>query len=194
MQSHPSPKILAVVYTDGIAADKFIAEWGYSLRSAGLAVAGLVQLNSFVRDLVKCDIAVEELFSATILQLSEDRGREARGCRLDRSVLTEAAALLMNALEEKLDILILNKFGKVEAEGAGLRDVLAKAVELGVPIVVGVPFRNLDQWRIFAGDMAEECSVDRAYVQRWLLSRNILLEREQQVGSASIGNSGSVVA
>ncbi len=139
--------ILAVVYSDGLAADKFLAEWGYALRSSGLSVAGLVQLNTFERSPGKCDMDVEELFSGTVLQLSEDRGQQARGCRLDHSILAEAAALLDKALDEKPDVLVLNKFGKVEAEGGGLRDVLAKAVELDVPIVVGVPFRNIDQWR-----------------------------------------------
>lgn len=178
MTTLPTP-ILAVVYTDGIAADRFLAEFGYSLRSSGLNVAGLVQFNSFVRDSVKCDMAVEELFSGTVLQLSEDRGPQARGCRLDRAVLVEAAALLLAALNEKPDIMILNKFGKTEAEGAGLRDVLARAFEEGVPVVVGVPFRNLDQWRIFAGDLAQECRADRAEVQRWLVARYIRPQDEK---------------
>lgn len=179
--------ILAVVYTDGLAADKYLAGWGYALRTAGLSVAGLVQLNTFERDPGKCDMAVEELFSGTILQLSEDRGKEAHGCRLDRSILTQAAGLLLGALEQRPDILVLNKFGKVEAEGEGLRDALAKAVEMGVPIVVGVPFRNLDQWRIFAGDMAEECPVDSAELQRWLQARGLLPGYRGQTGDVSPG-------
>ena len=174
--------ILAVVYTDGIATDRFLADLGYSLRSEGLRIAGLIQLNSFVRDPVKCDMAVEELFSGKVLQLSEDRGANARGCRLDRSVLAEAAALLLAALDERPDILILNKFGKTEAEGAGLRDVLALAVERAVPVVVGVPFRNLDQWRVFAGDLAQECAADLVQLRRWLSSRN-LTEFGQRTGA-----------
>jgi len=166
---------------DGLAADKFLAGWGYALRAAGLTVAGLVQLNTFERDPGKCDMAVEELFSGTVLQLSEDRGKEASGCRLDRSILTEAAGLLLTALEEKPDILVLNKFGKVEAEGEGLRDALAKAVELGVPIVVGVPYRNLDQWRLFAGDLAEECAVDSPQIRNWLMARDLLPDQERRV-------------
>jgi hypothetical protein len=187
-----SSNILAVVYTDGLAADKFLAGWGYALRAAGLSVAGLVQLNTFERDPGKCDMAVEELFSGTVLQLSEDRGKESSGCRLDRGILTEAAGLLLSALEDKPDILVLNKFGKVEAEGEGLRDALAKAVELGVPIVVGVPFRNIDQWRIFAGDMAEECPVDPAYVRSWLEARELLPAHERPAGQA-LGNSPTTV-
>lgn len=180
-----SSNILAVVYTDGLAADKFLAGWGYALRAGGLSVAGLVQLNTFERDPGKCDMAVEELFSGAVLQLSEDRGKEAKGCRLDRGILAEAAGLLLAALEEKPDIVVLNKFGKVEAEGEGLRDALAKAVELDVPIVVGVPFRNLDQWRLFAGDLAEECPVDSPKIKQWLAARDLLPEDDRLAGDAA---------
>lgn len=169
-----SPRsILAVVYADGFAADRLLAAFGYRLRDNGLAVAGLVQRNLFVRDRIKCDMEVEELASGAVLQLSEDRGPGARGCRLDRGALSEAAALLMRALDRKLDVLVLNKFGKVEAEGRGLRDAIAAAAALGVPMLVGVPFRNLDQWRAFAGDLAEECSSDRAPIERWLSRQGI---------------------
>lgn len=181
-----SSNILAVVYTDGLAADKFLAGWGYALRAGGLSVAGLVQLNTFERDPGKCDMAVEELFSGAVLQLSEDRGKEAKGCRLDRGILAEAAGLLLAALEEKPDIVVLNKFGKVEAEGEGLRDALAKAVELDVPIVVGVPFRNLDQWRLFAGDLAEECPVDSPKVRQWLAARDLLPDGERLAGETAV--------
>jgi nucleoside-triphosphatase THEP1 len=162
---HP---ILALAYSDGLEADRHLSEVGYRLRAEGIKVAGLVQLNTFVRDRTKCDMAVEELFSGTILQLSEDRGRDARGCRLDRSVLADAASLLLKALESKPDILVLNKFGKVEAEGGGLRDVLAAALDLGIPVLVGVPFRNIDQWRAFAGDMAQECQLGSCAIKSWL--------------------------
>jgi hypothetical protein len=161
-------QIMAVIYRDGIVADRFLADLGYSLRAAGFAVAGLVQLNSFERDPRKCDMAVEELFSSTVLQLSEDRGRDSSGCRLDRSKLSEAAGLLVGALKLKPDLLVLNKFGKIEAEGDGLRDVIALAVDVNVPVVVGVPFRNLDQWRVFAGDLAAECPVGSPDLQIWL--------------------------
>jgi nucleoside-triphosphatase THEP1 len=184
MKPQMPSNILAVVYSDGLAADKFIAGWGYALRSAGLTVAGLVQHNSFVRNPAKCDMEVEELYSGTVLQLSEDRGPEAQGCRLDRAILAEAAALLDKALDDKPDVMVLNKFGKTEAEGAGLRDVLAKAVDCDVPIVVGVPFRNIDQWRIFAGDMAEECQVDPSCVRRWLEARDLLPEQQWSPGVA----------
>lgn len=165
--------ILAVTYSDGIAADQFLADLGYGLRSADVPVAGLVQHNQFVRERTKCDMEIEELASGTVLQLSEYRGTAASGCRLDRTALAEAFVLLRNAIAQNPALLILNKFGKVEAEGGGLREAIAEATQIGIPIVVGVPLRNVDQWRIFVGDLAEECAMDRARVDQWLLDRQI---------------------
>lgn len=165
-EPHP---ILAIVYSDGLAADRFISNLGYKIRDAGIAVAGIVQHNKFIRDRTKCDMEVEELASGIILQLSEDRGKEARGCRLDRGALSEAAALLSASLENEPELVILNKFGKLEAEGRGLRDTLADAVQLGVPIVVGVPYRNIEQWRAFTVGLAEECPIGSSRLHEWLL-------------------------
>lgn len=175
--------LLAVVYNDGLAADRFLADVGYSLRSAGIAVAGLVQLNSFERNPEKCDMMVEELFSSTTLKMSEDRGHDTQGCRLDRAVFAQAIGLLMGALQEKPDILILNKFGKVELEGSGLRDVIALAVEREVPAIVGVPYRNLDHWRIFSAGLADECPVAAPDLQKWLMAHKILPAGERLISA-----------
>lgn len=166
----PAPcPILAIVYSDGLAADRLISDLGYRIRDAGIAVAGIVQHNKFVRDRTRCDMEVEELASGIVLQISEDRGKEARGCRMDRGALVEAAGLLSLSLNSEPDILIINKFGKLEAEGRGLRETFSDAVQLGVPIVVGVPYRNIEQWRGFAGGLAEECSIGSSRLHGWLL-------------------------
>ena len=167
--------ILAVVYTDGLAADEFLAALGYRLRDAGVAVAGIVQRNTFVRQRVKCDMEVEELASGTVLRLSEDRGPAARGCRLDHGALAEATSLLSAALPDAPDLVIVNKFGKMEAEGRGMRDILAEAVQRGIPLVIGVPYRNLDAWRAFAGGLADEHDVGALEIPGWLSARGFHL-------------------
>lgn len=183
----PAPyPILAIVYSDGLAADRIISDLGYRIRDAGIAVAGIVQHNKFIRDRTRCDMEVEELASGTVLQISEDRGREARGCRMDRGALLEAAGLLSASLESEPDLLIINKFGKLEAEGRGLRETLSDAVQLGVPIVVGVPYRNIEQWRSFAGGMAEECPIGSSRLYDWLWQHGFDLSR--RTGSSAFAD------
>ena len=166
--------ILAIVYSDGAAADRYLADLAYQLRDAGTSVGGLVQRNSFVRDRTKCDMEVEEVLSGRLLKISENRGPHARGCRLDRAVLADAATLLMRAVETKPCALVVNKFGTIEAEGGGLRDVIAAALESGIPLIIGVPYRNLDQWRAFAGEFSRECVLPSNDVDQWLKAHGII--------------------
>lgn len=166
-----SSNLLAVTYSDGFAADRLIAATAFRLRDDGVKIAGLVQINTDVPGRTKCDMAVEELYTRTRFQLSEDRGPAARGCRLDHSRLGEAAGLLIDVLDQELDLIVLNKFGKVEAEGGGLRDLIGRAVLLGIPVIVGVPYRNLDQWRHFAEGLSDECEVLGGEIDRWLAAR-----------------------
>lgn len=192
MNIAPEPyPILAVVYSDGLAADRFISDLGYKIRDAGIAVAGIVQHNKFICDRTKCDMEVEELASGTVLQLSEDRGKEARGCRLDRGALSEAAALISASLENEPELVILNKFGKLEAEGRGLRDTLSDAVQLGVPIVVGVPYRNIEQWRAFTEGLAEECPIGSSRLHEWLLLHGFDLNHKT-AGTAAIVKTANI--
>jgi hypothetical protein len=60
------------------------------------------------------------------------------------------------SLEEKPDLVILNKFGKTEAEGGGFRPLIADAIEAGLPMLIGVPWRNIESWRLFAGPLSRE--------------------------------------
>ncbi|MDB5595092.1 MAG: hypothetical protein JWM36_2053, partial [Hyphomicrobiales bacterium] len=102
------------------------------------------------------------------IALFEDRGAGARGCRLDESALAQATANVEESLELRPDLLVLSKFGKVECDGGGFRVLIANAIVRGVPVVIGVPRRNLDAWRTFAGEFAVELRENACEVERWL--------------------------
>jgi hypothetical protein len=86
---------------------------------------------------------------------------------------------------------ILNKFGKTEAEGRGLRDALVQAVQLGVLIIVGVPFRNIEQWRIFSEGLAEECTIGFSRPYEWLLLHGLNV-RETNAGAPTLPTTANV--
>jgi hypothetical protein len=65
------------------------------------------------------------------------------------------------------DMLIVNKFGKREAEGKGLVPVIGDAVDLGIPILVGVNGLNLAAFLAFAGEEALALPTDVASVVQW---------------------------
>ncbi|NVN87174.1 MAG: DUF2478 domain-containing protein [Rhodopseudomonas sp.] len=166
------PSVLGIVYSDGAAAGRFISDFGYRLRDSGVAVAGVVPASSGCRDgKPSCDMELEELATRIILQLSEDRDKRATGCRLDPAAVQEAAALISASIRNGPELLILNKFGRLESEGEGLCDVIGEAIELGIPVVVGVPQRNIGPWRVFTDGLAEEAPIGSPRLHRWLSRR-----------------------
>lgn len=172
MSAAESRKLMAVLYDDGIIADRVLSDLGYELRERGLVVQGLVQRNTFRRDRAKCDMELEELGSGAIFQLSKDRGKHAGGCRLDREAIMAAAVLIGSGLKTDCDILIVNKFGRSEAEGRGLRDILAEAVAREIVTLVGVPRRNSEVWQKFAEGLFDQCEIsDARLLSEWLKDR-----------------------
>jgi hypothetical protein len=49
-------------------------------------------------------------------------------------------------------VLIVNKFGKREAEGKGLVPVIVEALEMGLPVLIAVNGLNFAAFLAFAGE------------------------------------------
>ena len=137
-------------------------------RRRGLRVAGVLQHPVCSDTAGHCDVALEELTTGLRTDLFEDRGPGASGCRLDVAALAEVNAQVARSLDAEPELLILNKFGKVEAEGRGLLDLVAIAIDRGIPVVIGVPIRNLEAWRNFAGGLSAEFTGDPSETMDWL--------------------------
>ncbi|WP_370654107.1 DUF2478 domain-containing protein [Pseudotabrizicola sp.] len=76
----------------------------------------------------------------------------------------------MHEVQQRLpvaDVLIVNKFGKREAEGRGLVPVIAEALEMGLPVLIGVNGLNLAAFLAFAGEDVSPLSAEPATVANW---------------------------
>ncbi len=137
------------------------------LQARGLHPAGTVQINTDRADGRPCDMDVAVLPDGPVLRISQDLGPQARGCRLDAGALDTAAGLVAARMADGADVLILNKFGKHEAEGRGLRAVIATALEQGLPVLVGVNASNRAAFERFAGGLAVALPPDPAALTGW---------------------------
>jgi nucleoside-triphosphatase THEP1 len=162
--------VAAIVYANEAYPDTVFGALVGRCRALGLSLAGVLQHQVLEGADRRCDVILEDLTSGHRTPLFEDRGAGARGCRLDEAALAEATARVEGSLENAPQLLVLNKFGKVECDGGGLRDLIASAIDRGIPVVIGVPRRNLGTWREFAGEFAVELSDDSREVERWLES------------------------
>ncbi|MCA8927840.1 MAG: DUF2478 domain-containing protein [Alphaproteobacteria bacterium] len=152
-RGHIDPLLIAV-------ADRLLAR--------GVRVCGTVQTNTDNPNGGHCDMDVRVLPDGPEIRISEERGALARGCRLDAGALEGAVGLVEAELDAGADCLIVNKFGKHEAEGHGFRDLIAKALALGVPVLVSVNKRNEEAFLAFADGLATPLSPDATAMEAWL--------------------------
>lgn len=154
------PPLTALVYDDGRSFARLSRRLAAVLKASGMAPAGFVQHDEERPGRSRCDMVLENLQTGERVPISEDRGAEARGCRLDPNALVAAVEDVRATLGSQAGVLVLSKFGKSEAEGSGYRPLIAQALELGVPIILGVPRRNIENWRHFAEDLAREVEAE----------------------------------
>jgi nucleoside-triphosphatase THEP1 len=167
---HASPglsQLAVVVYDDGLLADALIARCAADLHASGYRLGGVVQSNAHRPGRRRCDMYLKDLFGGDEVKISLDRGNEARGCRLDPDAFARIDAWVERAVLERVDLLIINKFGKEEAHGRGLRPVIADALSAEIPLVIGVSIQNLGDFLTFVGDSATRLEADYGAVTAW---------------------------
>lgn len=120
-----------------------------SLVAEGLRPVGTVQINSERNDGDPCDMDVKVLPDGPIVRISQSLGRGSRGCRLDTSALEVAVGHAGAELARGADCLIINKFGKHEAEGRGFRPLIVEALALDIPVLVGLNALNAPAFDAF---------------------------------------------
>ncbi|MBN2629948.1 MAG: DUF2478 domain-containing protein [Rhodobacteraceae bacterium] len=150
------------------AGDRLLAAVGARLLAQGVAVAGVVQINTETDPSRPCQMDLRLLPSGATVRISQDLGPAARGCRLDPSGLETAVAQVEAMLDSAAPrLLILNKFGKHEIDGRGFRPLIGKAMILGVPVLTSVSARNRTGFAAFAEGIAEQIAPCETDILRW---------------------------
>ena len=84
-----------------------------------------------------------------------------------RDIVATAEAWVPELKARGADLVILNKFGKQESRGGGFREVIARALDDEIPVLLYVPPEMLADFHAFAGDLAQPVSA--ASMQDWCL-------------------------
>lgn len=149
--------------------DLMLSAVARTLQGQGYNPAGVVQVNSERADDGPCDMDVLVLPQGPTFRISQNLGRNSKGCRLDPDALETAVGLVAARLVTGADCLIINKFGKHEAEGRGFRAVIAEALGQDIPVLVGLNPLNAPAFLDFVGDMAIELPAAAQDLQGWLV-------------------------
>jgi hypothetical protein len=172
MEKAPSDlPLAAVLYGVADNVDEVMAQAASALQAHGLRLAGVVQHNrgSCAQD--DGAMLLEDLATGAIIPISDPNVPANAGCRLDPAGLARGAASVARALEGMPDLLVINKFGKREAHGRGLRDEIGEALGRGIPVLTAVRDNMRAAWSEFAGDQWTPLPPDPEAIVAWCLAR-----------------------
>ena len=136
--------------------DRLLSSLAEALHAKGITLAGIVQTNTECSDDALCDMDVRVLPEGETIRISQSLGAGARGCRLNPEALEQAVGQVSSSLqaEPRPQVLIVNKFGKHEADGRGMRPVIGEALAQGLVVVSGVNRMNVEAFKAFSDGMA----------------------------------------
>ncbi len=160
-------RIAAIVYPSGFQIDDFLNRVVNRLRADRVGLSGALQQNAIGAAGRCSEMTVVDLASRSRFSISQDLGSLAQGCRLDARGLVEIGVVLDRTPIDEVELFILNKFGKAEAEGGGLRPAFAKAIEAGIPVLTAVRAPYTEAWLKFHGQLALDLDPDPDIVFAW---------------------------
>lgn len=136
------------------------------MQTAGLRLSGTFALET---DDPTCDMQLQVLPDGPLIRINQNLGTLAKGCRLDGGAL-EQAVTEVSRRTDGAQLLIVNKFGKLEAAGRGYVPLIAAALDIGTPVLIGVNGLNLPELLTFAGGLARELPGDPQVIADWVLA------------------------
>lgn len=166
--------MLGYVMADGPGvADRVLAQVADLLRAADLRLAGAVQVNEDRADAGPCHMDLHILTHGAVVRISQNLGPMSKGCRLDSAGLEAAVGLVAAdiAADPAPQVLLVNKFGKREADGRGFRPVIATALGRDIPVIVALHANILPAFATFADGMGAALPPDPAAIVAWVLDQ-----------------------
>ena len=151
------------------AVDDCLRAVAASLAAAGGCVAGTVPRAGSAAGAHPCDRDLIDLQSGQTVKIHQALGAGSAGCRLDAGALEAIVQTVgQGMVAARPDLLIVNRFGKLEAMGRGFVPVIAAALDAGIAVLVGVNDLNLAAFTAFAEDTGHELPDDTAAILDWL--------------------------
>jgi Protein of unknown function (DUF2478) len=188
--------LAAVVYGADDDPDRLISGFAADLRRSGGRPVGVVQLGRSCRaenprlgvvmlpdgdvvrlaprdfaprDFVPRDFASQDFASQDLAPRDFASRAEAHvtGCRLDPDRLAGLATRLAAAIEAGADLVIINRFGRSEAAGKGLIELIPQALDADIPVLIAVPEQRFAAWIRFSEGMNVRLACRREALDRW---------------------------
>ena len=161
--SRPAP--LAALRAGPDAGD-LLAGFARDVTAQGYRVRGLLQ-RTRVRPDGSLDRVVEDLVSGRCFDINQNLGPGSASCNIDPRGLADASIVLRQAIEDRADLVVVSRFGKLEAANRGLAAEMLAVMAAGVPLLTIIGETCIPAWTAMTGGLGLVLDPDRDRLGRW---------------------------
>jgi nucleoside-triphosphatase THEP1 len=165
MMTANTEKIVAIAGTDGVKAQALLIEMAAEWRVRGAKIAGVTAEGHGLPGRACGAGFLRDIASGVAHTIYLDVPPSDTSCHLDTAGVVNAGAAIIDQIPSS-DLVILNKFGKLEASGNGLAAAFAAAIAAGKPLLTTVSDKHRDAWSDFAPS-AIFLTAETAALQDW---------------------------
>ncbi|WP_137932456.1 DUF2478 domain-containing protein [Mesorhizobium comanense] len=157
--------IAAIVGAESTVIQKLLAEAVSDWRRSGLQVCGVVEEAHGLTGRSCSSGFLRNVQTGNVFAMYLDEPPAHTSCHLDEMGVVDACASIIDHVAAS-DLVVLSKFGKVEAVGSGLFEAFEAAIRSGKPLLTSVAPKHHYAWQRFA-PQAAFIKPDRASIEAW---------------------------
>jgi len=154
----------AVVLPDKDNGQPLLATLRSHLSQQGFRISGLLQEGDRSQD--RSGICLRDLESGKSLGIMQPITVEGC-CTVDPQAMADASMVLRRCLQDRPDLVLINKFGRLELDGQGLADEMMALLADEIPLLTTVSQNKLEHWLDFTGGMTCLLPGDATALRRW---------------------------
>jgi nucleoside-triphosphatase THEP1 len=147
---------------DRMALLKFVEKQkSLNIRVGGILQEAIFNSEGGIAGLNAVDVSNNRRIPITRPVANDDE------CGLDVSALAETTDIIRNAISERLDLVVIEKFGELEQSGKGLIDEILQTIVEGIPLLLAVPEAALPIWQERSGELGSVLPFSEEAFQQW---------------------------
>jgi hypothetical protein len=136
--------------------------WSRSAR-----VAGVLAEHHGLSDRACSAGFLRSILTGERFPIFQDLGPGSTTCHLDGSAMLAATEAVQRDIAAGCDLVLLNKFGKLEASNSGLADAFRAAIEADVPVLTSLSPASEAAWKAFATPLFVALPADPVEIDTW---------------------------
>lgn len=134
---------------------------------AEIRIVGLIERSS--DEAAPCSAGqLHSIANDQSFPIFQELGKDSVACALDATGVIKATQAVCGDIASGCDLVVLSKFGKLEAESrSGLIPAFIAAMEAGIPILTSVSPKYADAWERFAAPLFGLLSAEADAIDHW---------------------------